>query len=129
MLRDGLRRCNGCQQVKVLEEYHRRNSGYQYACKECVATGHRADRTKSRLRSWKSHLKIKYGLTLDDFNVMLLAQSGRCGVCSEPMVKVCVDHCHDTGKIRGLLCDPCNSRLHQGVTEEWFRAAAKYLFG
>ena len=62
-----------------------------------------------------------YGITLVQYNEMLEAQGGRCAACRQkettcdPRTKMlknlCVDHDHDTGKVRGLLCSGCNSAL------------------
>jgi Recombination endonuclease VII len=51
-----------------------------------------------------------YGITLDDYRMMVSQQEGRCRICTEykPLV---VDHCHDTGKVRGLLCSQCNRAM------------------
>ena len=62
------------------------------------------------------HLKIMYGLTLDDYNNLLLKQNGRCAGCNELPdgsynKSLCVDHDHATGVVRGLLCQDCNSSL------------------
>jgi hypothetical protein len=61
----------------------------------------------------KSHLKAKYGLTLEQYDGMLDRQGGVCAICDEPPgdTALHVDHCHDTGRIRGLLCFRCNSAL------------------
>lgn len=50
-----------------------------------------------------------YGLHPDDWTAMLIAQSGRCDVCLGPMRKPVVDHCHDSGVVRSLLCSNCNA--------------------
>lgn len=61
----------------------------------------------------------RYGLTLDDYNRMLAEQGGGCAICKRPPrgktlgQRLYVDHCHDTGKIRGLLCPGCNTALGQ----------------
>ena len=62
-------------------------------------------------RRWK--MQSKYGLTLDDYDSMFDAQGGVCAVCKQPEHKrrLAVDHCHATGKVRGLLCFSCNSTL------------------
>jgi hypothetical protein len=66
----------------------------------------------------KSALKLRYGLTLQDYDNMLAAQQNRCGICgihiSELKEPIQVDHCHATGKVRGLLCRSCNIRLGEG---------------
>lgn len=78
---------------------------------------------------WKraKHLWQRYGLTLDQWDAMLIEQAGRCGICDEQMVDaIAVDHCHETGKVRGLLCYGCNSFL--GYFERGLAPAAeRYL--
>lgn len=54
----------------------------------------------------------KFGISLDDYNKMFEKQKGCCGICnthqSEFNISLAIDHCHTTGKIRGLLCNHCN---------------------
>lgn len=58
--------------------------------------------------------KYKYGISEIKFQAMLREQAGCCAICGDefskavPMLHACVDHCHATGKIRGLLCKSCN---------------------
>ena len=75
----------------------------------------------------KNNYLIKmYDITLEDFNAMHEKQNGRCAICDKPESdnhSLSVDHCHKTGKVRGLLCSHCNfvigyakdsiERLHQ----------------
>ena len=53
----------------------------------------------------------KYGITLDQYNSMLAAQSGRCSICGSVKEVLFVDHCHESGRVRELLCSSCNSAL------------------
>lgn len=57
-------------------------------------------------------LKYKFNITLDEYNVMLSEQEGKCAICKrhedELDRKLSVDHCHTTNFIRGLLCNDCN---------------------
>lgn len=56
----------------------------------------------------------KFGITLDDYCKMLEDQNGQCAICGtnrQPKKALCVDHDHDTGEIRGLLCMKCNVAL------------------
>lgn len=67
-------------------------------------------------RSKKHHFKVSYGLELEDYDRMLLDQNGKCAICgtSSPSGKYnrfYIDHCHRTGKVRGLLCNTCNFAL------------------
>lgn len=62
-------------------------------------------------KQWENKLK-KYGLSLDNFNQMHNTQKGKCVICLKPPSgknkKLCVDHNHETGKVRALLCHRCN---------------------
>ena len=54
-------------------------------------------------------LLAKYGLTQESFQKMLSDQEGKCAICKLIFgKKINIDHCHDTGRVRGLLCDSCN---------------------
>jgi hypothetical protein len=53
-------------------------------------------------------LREKYGIEPEDFDALLIAQSGRCAVCAVPMIDPHIDHCHTTSEVRGLLCKQCN---------------------
>lgn len=72
---------------------------------------------------WKGKLKTRvrlYDITLEQYNEMLQAQNGVCKICKEPpnikgpkgkIKDLCIDHCHDTNKVRGLLCHSCNAAI------------------
>ena len=84
-----------------------------------------------------AHLKHRYGITAEEYERILGEQHGACAVCGRlptPGVNIpkhwiglCVDHCHDTGKIRGLLCNECNLAVGYGGTEENLIRAARYV--
>lgn len=73
----------------------------------------------------KKHFGIRklYGITFDDYKRMLAAQDEKCALCGTTdsgrkrkatkwgIVGLAIDHCHKTGRVRGLLCHPCNARL------------------
>ena len=64
------------------------------------------------------HLKHYYNITLEQYDVMFEIQNGVCVICGPPelMRRLSVDHCHETGKIRGLLCQRCNRAI--GLMED-----------
>jgi len=73
-------------------------------------------------------LKGSYGLKLEDFDKLLIEQSGLCAICLSPLEKPYVDHDHRTKKVRGLLCLTCNLGLgHFCESPELLRHAASYL--
>lgn len=75
-------------------------------------------------------LQREYGITLEEYNRVLKYQGGQCAICNrEPTnTRLSVDHCHDTGLLRGLLCWPCNRAIaHFQDSAEKLKAAAKYI--
>lgn len=83
-------------------------------------------------RAREKSLKKWYGITLADYNNMFEKQNGFCLICgvhqSEIKKALCVDHNHDTGEIRGLICDACNKGLgHFKDNENLLQRAIDYL--
>ena len=69
-----------------------------------------------------------YNLTLDQYDQMYQDQKGACKICSKNFPRLCVDHCHDSGKVRGLLCNRCNLMLGQSLDNiDTLTNAIKYL--
>lgn len=86
--------------------------------------------------TYERHVERKFGITEAQLNALLEKQGGCCAICgnTEPVInkggvqKLSVDHCHATGKIRGLLCSVCNHLLGQAKDNvKVLRAAAVYL--
>lgn len=94
---------------------------YTLRCSECSARSDarnekrvRAERMGHRIR-W---LRSRYGLTLADFSAMMRAHGRRCGICRRPLLpgggeinSPHIDHDHETGRVRGILCRLCNLDL------------------
>ena len=87
-------------------------------------------------KEWKAknpgyHRLHTHGLSIDDYNAILLRQDSKCGICREPLTgRTHVDHDHSTGKVRGVLCHGCNIGL--GCYKDnpaLLFAAAAYLNG
>ncbi|MGW1914409.1 endonuclease VII domain-containing protein [Streptomyces sp. NPDC002076] len=118
---EGHKLCRACGEVKPHSEWHRKRSapdGLATRCKACRAVLLRQD-----------HLKRKYGLTEAQRDAMIAAQYGLCAIClAAPPVHV--DHCHNTGRVRGVLCFNCNSAIGKLRDDpEAARRAAAYLEG
>lgn len=86
---------------------------------------------RSKLLNKSSYIRRKYGLTLEQFETMLQQQNNKCLICGEPESidrALAIDHCHHTGKVRGLLCNRCNHTI--GLVEdsiEILQSAITYL--
>jgi hypothetical protein len=76
------------------------------------------------------HIRSKYGLTGAEYDAMLIGQRGGCAICGEPpgSRKLAVDHCHTTGRVRGLLCTNCNKMIGHGRdSPELLEKGAEYV--
>ena len=82
---------------------------------------------KKNYYDWSFHIKQKYGLTAQDYDQMLLLQGGGCKLCGHKAVKnrLPVDHDHTTGRVRGILCTPCNRAV--GIVERNVHKLVDYL--
>lgn len=86
-------------------------------------------RNRARERAFASHLQRTYGLSVADFERMLAKCEGVCEICGGPpgRNRLDIDHCHISGKVRGLLCNVCNTRLAWLEDTEWVAKAQDYL--
>lgn len=104
------KRCSKCRVELPLEAFARNSihDGYQSACRTCRSL-------------------IPYDITPQEYRQRMERQGGRCAICKR-VEKLVVDHCHDTNKVRGLLCVKCNWGLgHFEDKTERLVAAAEYL--
>jgi hypothetical protein len=101
-----------------LEEFKRCGPGGKpsWTCIPCFA--HNKKEAKGNGYSMKdTHLRSRYGITEARYNEMNEEQQGLCAICHKPNLhgaktkELYVDHCHDTKKVRGLLCNHCNRAL------------------
>jgi hypothetical protein len=103
-----------------------KSSGLRTDCRDCRNTYRREYRKQhrekflayensdeSKQRTFVQKLKREYGITLDIYNEMVKSQNNLCKICEKPenhknKIRLSVDHCHKTGKVRSLLCHKCN---------------------
>lgn len=148
-----MKHCSGCKKDKAIVEFGKdrsNNDGLTHRCKTCRNPQSKAWRDRNpekvketnikykeyrenyyskeeRKRKYKdANLKYSFGITLEQYEKMLLEQNGVCKICKNPetsgnnqktgVSRLAVDHCHETGKIRSLLCGKCNRSL--GLLEE-----------
>ena len=83
-----------------------------------------------------ARIKYRYGITAEDYERLNTVQGGKCAICGQPPGdnvrahwggKLCVDHCHETGKIRDLLCNDCNLAVGYAKTADIAQAIADYI--
>ena len=84
-----------------------------------------------RERNRRYNLKKLYGVTPEQVDAMRVAQDGACAICRETLMggrQEAVDHCHRSGRVRGILCKDCNTGIgHLRDSPELMRRAAAYL--
>lgn len=77
-------------------------------------------------------MRRQYGISMEQFNLLLSMQNGGCAICGKSIDllrrRMNVDHCHETKKVRGILCTGCNTGLgHLGDSVEGLNRAVEYL--
>lgn len=116
-----MKQCVRCLETKESNHFYTRKgveSGLSSWCKKCIKEN-RSPVSYDQRR--KRHLKHTYQLSLDEYDQMLIEQEERCAICrgtnrdDRPLF---VDHCHTTGKVRGLLCNDCNVMLGRAQDNE-----------
>lgn len=112
------------------------NSGFDHKTPEGRSAYLRAFRAANPDRLRNQDLKKKFGITFEEYQAKHVAQGGVCAICSQPETAtrsgkdllLAVDHCHDTGQIRDLLCSNCNRALGCFMDDsERMRKAAAYV--
>jgi hypothetical protein len=145
------KQCNSCGEVKAVDQFYKDlgiADGRATICKICRdlsmnlwRESHRDEYNKymrdfrAGNREWAKNTDLKrtYGISLADYNHMLAEQGGKCKLCKKgPQGKrpLVVDHNHDSGEIRGLLCYGCNRKisiLEKSVEEQ--QEAIEYVKG
>lgn len=121
---------------KARQREHRNRWGKRNQAR--LSAANRVYRERNRDRYSEYGYKRRYGLAFNDVSAMWESQGRCCAICKQPVRlrgpkgrnKVVVDHCHETGRVRGLLCTPCNLMIgYAQDSEELLRSAIQYLEG
>lgn len=127
-----MKTCSKCLADKLLSEFDKdrlNKDGHKGYCRKCRRVLY-GQNNKSVAR--KSHLQRTYGLTVDEYDGLLTYQNHACGICGkqDPLGNLSIDHDHQTGQIRGLLCRACNAAIGAlNDDPELLRKALRYLEG
>lgn len=141
--------CRACKEEKKLEDFFPSMFKIRYpTCRRCCSQEQQVSKLKNQgtYHAWMKknreyhryrHLEKKYGLTSVEYEARKTAQKNLCAICNNPETALCrggriselhVDHDHNSGEIRGLLCNKCNRGLGYFVDDPTIlRAAADYL--
>jgi len=90
------------------------NKAYYQRNKEHILQQDREDYKHNHKNVRSNYYLRQYGITLEEYDNLYTIQQGVCCICSKPETvksRLCVDHSHITGKVRGLLCTHCNTAL------------------
>ena len=144
-----MKHCNKCNQDKEEALFSKKTcapDGLNHSCKQCDAVYRKSragidsyasyrqtpkGKAARSKHSRKYRLKSEYGITPEEFEDMALEQDYKCAICGDSNFKdhrLCVDHDHTTGKIRGLLCSSCNRSI--GLLKDdinTLKSAIRYL--
>ena len=111
-----MRTCTKCGETKPETEYYKTGKGHKRhgSCKVCYKANVAKNKDPVRIRDLS--LQKAYGITSKDYSEILESQGGVCDSCKRPPPNqrkkfLAVDHDHQTGQVRGLLCDNCNRAL------------------
>ena len=118
------RKCKKCPKSYPLTEeywYVRKETGVisTHTCKECVKLAAKENRQNNRERSnatnWAGRIRREYGISMEEYTAIMSSHTS-CTICTKVPTgkfsdKLVYDHCHTTGKFRGVLCNKCNVGL------------------
>jgi len=109
-----MKTCNICGSEKPITDFYKTSTGgYHGKCKVCYKLKQKRPSSEQRK---DYYLRRGYGISLEEYSEKLESQNGVCGICgclppNNRKKHLAVDHDHNTGKVRGLLCDNCNRGL------------------
>jgi len=148
--------CGETKAVTSFGKQKSRPDGVEYRCKNCMQDYRNKRYSNPRIKIkllkssavWREknpdsdankQLRRKYGITLEQYNTIFQLQNGLCGICGKSEStrrrkkthgneRLAVDHCHETGVVRGLLCFKCNTAIGSlGDNEEMVMRVIFYL--
>ena len=124
-----MKKCRYCHQSQPLNQYPKHKGhkdGHAAICKSCKKERYPTT-PEQKQRAYERQIKRNYGVTVDDYDDMFKQQGGLCAGCkqSNKGARFHIDHCHQTGIVRGLLCSKCNIAL--GLVDDQIETLANLI--
>lgn len=123
------KQCTKCKKTLPVEMFSKKDAYYHLSrCRECLNRLRADAQLRQNLR--------EYGLTIEEYERLLESQNGGCAICGgysthshgEKRTPLVFDHCHETGKFRGLICNQCNRAIGMmGDSADRIEKVARYL--
>jgi Recombination endonuclease VII len=124
---ENVKKCSRCDLLKPLSAFGLRTRKWKNKEKSREAKHLHSACRRCRNVHYSNHMiKKRYGIDRDQYWAILKAQNGACALCEKPCVtgkNLAIDHDHETGKVRGLLCMRCNRAV--GLLRDSAEAALK----
>ncbi len=129
-----MKTCLDCKKEKLPEEFYVNNASVDKLtiyCKECIKTKEKDRYYNSpviKVGKSRNNLKKNGTLLRTRYNEMLLEQNNKCGICKDELKIPVIDHNHNTGEVRMILCNGCNTMLGLGKENiQIFKNAINYI--
>lgn len=113
----GLKRCPMCEEIKPFDAYNSnaaRYDGLRSICRACQSIEDKRYREQNPDQHADWQMKSRYGISRADYDALLAKQNNRCAACGDELQGgrfQHIDHCHESGTVRGILCINCNLAL------------------
>lgn len=124
-----MKHCTRCEITQTLDSFKQMKDGQiRFLCFPCD-TEYRKEIRESRSQGEKHAERLRtrgqrYGMTGEEVQIFEMVRGYRCEMCGDSPAELkgklktmCIDHCHETGEVRGLLCPPCNKMLGNAQDE------------
>jgi len=121
--------CRICKQEQPISEFaNRERSRLDSRCRACERERLRDYRSRNKQKIRGKNFRGRYGIEVEDYEALKEQQGGKCAICKTEGRVLYVDHCHSTQKLRGLLCQQCNTGI--GMLQDSLKVlkkAVRYL--
>lgn len=143
---EGKKQCSKCKRFRFFASFSKSNAvkcGLSPRCKDCVNANYKNNKERYAKKDQSlalrgNYLKNYYNISPEEYLALIEKQNNLCAICHNPEISkgknsnktrvLSVDHCHETGKVRGLLCNKCNHMLGQAKDDiEILKSAIDYL--